>query len=427
MKHRKFVLFGVVLSFSAPAIVHAFGLWVGGFLFTLGLGSFIMFGFNRSGSTMINPNTGNPYVAGDATWVDLNAAPGSPNHTGPAQARMNFGDLKGMAQNNSNYPNLSAALSDPGFNAGGGSNTFSPGMPGDVWQNGVDNGKFHKLHQLLAQGTQNCGPPVWSPNDIYPTNLSFNISNDGNGHCNGQLWSLEGGTVPKPSPSEASPGDFASAVNGDPGKYQGELDGAMKNNPGGVKLDAPGTNGASSGGGSSGIQVPTNAQIADYLNRNAGQAGQNAGDAAQSAYSTARAIYGDGSLQAALAAARLADEQARAAREAARKAEEAKAAEDIGKVGLPADNSYDGSVTQPEKKSIAALLASWAANSPLGAMVRSFSITTGQVQSSVEIGDFYGRHLVFDFNRYSSTFSVCGGVLLVICHGFAVLVVMRGW
>jgi hypothetical protein len=115
-----------------------------------------------------------------------------------------------------------------------------------------------------------------------------------------------------------------------------------------------------------------------------------------------------------------------AAAKAAQAAEE-KAAADNALSKVPETSVYDSTITPPDPKSIASLLGSWVASSPLASMVRSFVINTSDEVKVVDCGNFYGKELKFDFTRYESTFITCGGVLLVIAHGFAVLIVMRGW
>jgi hypothetical protein len=107
---------------------------------------------------------------------------------------------------------------------------------------------------------------------------------------------------------------------------------------------------------------------------------------------------------------------------AAREAEAAAAAA----ASIPS-NTYDPLVEVPATKAIPELLGTFGASSPLVAMVGSFGITTNTHVKSVSCGTVYGREIVFDFVRYEPTFQTLGGVLLVIMHGFAVLVVVKGW
>lgn len=95
---------------------------------------------------------------------------------------------------------------------------------------------------------------------------------------------------------------------------------------------------------------------------------------------------------------------------------------------LGPDNGYDTDITGlPEKKGIGDLLGTFVASSPLVSMVKSFTVTTSSASGVVPIGNVYGQDLSFDFTRWESTLRACGGVLIIIMHGFAVFVVIRGW
>ena len=95
---------------------------------------------------------------------------------------------------------------------------------------------------------------------------------------------------------------------------------------------------------------------------------------------------------------------------------------------IPQDNSYDASVTgQPDKKSIGDLLRSAFQSSPLVSMVQSFSVSLTDPVSILHIGNIYGQDLSFDFSPWEGTLRACGGVLIIIMHGYCVLIVIRGW
>lgn len=146
---------------------------------------------------------------------------------------------------------------------------------------------------------------------------------------------------------------------------------------------------------------------------------------------------GDATLASQAAAAETAASQAESqaaasAATAAKDAELAAAAEDAAAATargkMAGSNAYDTSFTGlPESKSITDLLSSFVSSSPLAAMVRSFTVSTSGSVSSVSCGTFYGQEIKFDFVWYQDTFNALGGVLLIICHGFAVLIVIRGW
>lgn len=95
---------------------------------------------------------------------------------------------------------------------------------------------------------------------------------------------------------------------------------------------------------------------------------------------------------------------------------------------VPGENKYDGAKDsdKPEKKTINTLLNSWVNSSPLVGMVRSFTLT-GSGSPVVTGVTVYGRSVDFDFTRYDATFQILGGILVLIVHGFAILVVVRGW
>lgn len=94
--------------------------------------------------------------------------------------------------------------------------------------------------------------------------------------------------------------------------------------------------------------------------------------------------------------------------------------------GMPT-NAYDSTVEAPEKKNITDLLTGFVNSSPLVNMVQSFTVTTSGASGVIPIGIIYGKQLEFDFTRWESTLRACGGVLLVIMHGFSVFIVVRGW
>lgn len=130
------------------------------------------------------------------------------------------------------------------------------------------------------------------------------------------------------------------------------------------------------------------------------------------------------SSSASTAAAATAAAQAQATDAAAQAAADQAAADDANTRAQP--GKYDSSMVAPDKKSILSLLGTFLASSPMAAMVKSFTISADGV-SSVSCGNVYGHEIVFDFVRYAPMFSTLGGLLLVIVHGYAVLVVVRGW
>ena len=115
---------------------------------------------------------------------------------------------------------------------------------------------------------------------------------------------------------------------------------------------------------------------------------------------------------------------------------EAKAALEAQKAALARDNvvappvpgsgNYDSGIELPEKKSILSLLQSFASGSPIVSMLNSFTMSASG-SGFVHLGDAFGKSIDVDFTRYESVLAGCGGVLLILVHGFAVLVVVRGW
>lgn len=91
------------------------------------------------------------------------------------------------------------------------------------------------------------------------------------------------------------------------------------------------------------------------------------------------------------------------------------------------NSAYDSTIEIPAKRSIPDLLTSFVAGSPIVSMVKSFKITTSATSCNFPIGTIYGKELSFDFCRWQPTLTALGGVLLIIMHGFAVLIVVRGW
>jgi hypothetical protein len=137
------------------------------------------------------------------------------------------------------------------------------------------------------------------------------------------------------------------------------------------------------------------------------------------------ASNGNNAAAAAASAASLAD--AENAQKVAEAAAVSTAAETASNSLTP--NVYAPAVDsdKPVGKDIPSLLASFVAGSPIVSMVRSFTVSTTNASGVIPIGTIYGKDLVFDFTRWQSVLAGCGGVLIIIMHGVAVLVVIRGW
>lgn len=99
----------------------------------------------------------------------------------------------------------------------------------------------------------------------------------------------------------------------------------------------------------------------------------------------------------------------------------------VGSATPPDGGLYDSSVILPDKKVISTLLSNLFSNSPLAGIVRGFVLNTSGQIAVVDCGTVYGKSFVFDFTRWTTFLTACGSVLLIIVHGFAILIVMRGW
>lgn len=121
--------------------------------------------------------------------------------------------------------------------------------------------------------------------------------------------------------------------------------------------------------------------------------------------------------------------EAKAAADAAA-AREAEAAASVNATmpTLPGENVYDSTVEgMPEKKDITSLLQSAVAASPLASVISGFGISITSASPVVSLGNVYGRELTFDFSRYENPMNIAGTMFLIIAHGFAILVVVKGW
>lgn len=162
------------------------------------------------------------------------------------------------------------------------------------------------------------------------------------------------------------------------------------------------------------------------------QASGNAAAAASAAASaagtanTASITAGLSAIKASIDAGTAATGAAAAAAGAASAAADSAAAAAAGAAGGAA-NVYDSDVIAPTEKGISGLLSDFASASPIVSMVRSFTITTTNSSGKILIGTVYGQELYFDFTKWEPVLSGCGGVLMIIMHGFAVLIVIRGW
>ena len=94
---------------------------------------------------------------------------------------------------------------------------------------------------------------------------------------------------------------------------------------------------------------------------------------------------------------------------------------------VPDAGIYDGSIIAPVLKNISSLLSSFLTNSPIAGIIKTFTLKTSLASPVVDCGDIYGKPFKFDFSRWQGFLTACGSLLMVIVHGYAILIVMKGW
>lgn len=104
-----------------------------------------------------------------------------------------------------------------------------------------------------------------------------------------------------------------------------------------------------------------------------------------------------------------------------------KSAAESATAALTGNNTYDSAIEAPEKKDISGMMQGFVNSSPLSAMLRSFQISTSSPLCSVNCGSVFGLDFKIDLCRYESDFNNLGSFLLIVSHGFSVLIVIRGW
>lgn len=219
--------------------------------------------------------------------------------------------------------------------------------------------------------------------------------------------------------------------------YGQEIDDFIKDNPNVVHYEDDAGNAANAAEIAHATQAEIDRAQQFQKQQEAVTAAENAATSARGRATSARAAAdanpGDSGLAAAAAAAEAAADAAEAAAARARaeyeqyKEQQQKEDEELEVPTIPDSGGYDSNITPPDKKSIPELLTEWGEQSPLAGMVRSFTIETSSPVTSVSCGTYFGQEIKFDFSRYENIFTVCGGVFLVIAHGFCVLIVIRGW
>lgn len=330
--------------------------------------------------------------------------------------------------------------------------TFSPGA---VFI--ADNGQAYQITERLGgdrnwSGDYNLGYGGAKVSYVawYPSGNALAIQKAKSSQSLSNGWSdyWRANPINAPPPRDATQQEFSDELTGQhvgelpanvfSDRFGNEIDDFIKDNPNVVHFEDDAQNEFTLNE----IQRATDYEIeralaiqaAQHSAATSGASAGNARAAANAARAAADANPGDSGLQAAAAAA----EAAAAAAEAAAAGAAAELArrlaefqrereEEVATPNLPGDNAYDANIETPESKSISDLLTTWFESSPLSGMIRSFAINTDAPVKKIVAGTFYGREIAFDFERFEPLLTTCGGVLLVICHGFTVLVIFRGW
>jgi len=277
--------------------------------------------------------------------------------------------------------------------------------------------------------------------DPYPIQFYSNriilISGSGSGSCTNTvtqyLWHSVSTPVPSVTPS--TPAQFTAAVAPSgiaTAAYQAELDKAMQDDSyipvftddtTGLPFISPSQSTVATPAQISAIN--SKAEIAEKSAASVAAASA-AESSAQSAYNadpSAANLQTLNNAKAASAATSLKAAQDTAASDTAL-ADEA-SANALESSATP--NAYDTEFEKPEKKGITSLLESFVSSSPLVGLVRSFSISSSSPVSSVSAGQVYGTEINFSFVRWEPYLRLCGAAMIIIAHGFAVFVVVRGW
>lgn len=376
----------------------------------------------RNGSKKVGAN-GDISSDGQVQWVDLKDGKLG-TYGADTKNRVAYDDLKsGVEGNPSKYPNLKAGMNKaipwPMVNkddvAGEIVNTVSKGQKRIT-------GKNVYTYPATCPGAGACG------NGSYTEVSDMVTFRYGAMTCSG-LTCYTGSTVltyatdSTPAPVGWLTGQQfyadASLTNQTTKELQdtfrGEIDDFIKDNPNVIHYE-------DSSGGDAKSQIPSSAMTDTQISTaaaNEARSGATAGS--YSNYSSISAQYGSNSPEA--QAAYAAYQRDVAAREQAA-ADEAEAA--AASASLPT-NAYDSNVESPDKKSIATLLGDYAANSPLAGMIETFQVQTSGATPVVVLGNAWGTELKIDLTRWESFLGTCGQMLLILTHGYAVLVVIRRW
>lgn len=314
-----------------------------------------------------------------------------------------------------------ATLAQTQTNAPLGVTGASSNLPSGSYLN-VDNANYGNSSAVVR--TSGAGV-IWNSNYLAattPRSLIYNgdifvwVPNGGAANANGLYgytqWcypgSITSAPVPVYAPSTAE--IFSLGLNASP-LAQAEISNALVANPSLATYPS--------------ADVIANAQAATAAaTATASTAAQTA---AQTAVTNAQTAYNaapSATTQAQLDLARL--ELAKLELAQAQKAQDALEQETLEEPNLPDNNEYNTDVVLPDKKPISSLLSSFVNSSPLVCMVKTFTMSASGT-GVVPVGNVYGTEMKFDFSRYEGTFRSMGGILLIIMHGFAILVVVRGW
>ncbi|KAB0666807.1 hypothetical protein F6V25_05170 [Oryzomonas japonica] len=383
----------------------------------------------------------------NAAWIDLTASPPALN-TKSLSANMSYSDLIALSADKSKYPLTNSALyqvpdCSPKVSSKVGDVISTPSgyhtVTGILFSSSISNTYANITTFISPYDVE-----VTGAKDSYAKGLALDVR-----------FSYGSPVAPTPPSQPATPAQVSQrlAAAGVPGPVKSALQSELDNmfrDPNYVPTFTDDTTGlpdippdpshvatpAQVATYNANGQAAASAQAAASSSGAAASSAQGSADNAKNAYiasggDPATGAGGDPSLYQKYLDAKSSADKAAADAAAAQAAADKLAAEqtkdaNVTAPGVPADNTYNTDVTAPDKKDIKSLLSSLLSSSPLVSMVKSFTITaTGD--PVIHIGMVYGQDLSFDFNRYTSTFSALGGIFLIICHGFAILVIFKGW
>lgn len=405
-----------------------------------------------SSTVKANGDVSRPSVS---SWIDL-SGPVAMVNTNDIDANISYAGLQDAVLKNdttkAKYPNLASKLEKPLGDA-----PVDPQVASDLNGKKVFNyitGQWEIINNVAGY----CGNYVWGPNCGPSTTTStFPYQGAGIYDINASTWYVTGsasdGRYTVYSVTDTSPASppvkvpvpgpvFASEMtNPLPSAYQDEIDKMLhdgdyvptfSDSTTGLPFVAP-----------TASHVASPQQVATYnANAQATESATAAASASSTAATNAGNAYtasggniatgqgGDQNLYQQYLNAMATAAQAQATADALTAQQTAQTTTDDENVDVPAvpgDNTYDSTITAPVKSNIVELLTSFVSGSPLVSMVQSFTVSTSNASGVVPIGMVYGQDLAFDFTRWESTLRACGGVLIIIMHGFSVFVVIRGW